>query len=253
MIFKTRNIKKQFDTVYDFELKNLIISGSSFAYNNHESAAVAWPYYLRDLGGFEQVLDTSMPGSGNQHIFNSLQWAIENDQPDPRKSLIIVQWSVNTHDDYICPEATANKTYPASFNYSKSVVSGTTGGINGKGNAPTELKNLALTKNSESRAIENYLYISGLFNFLTSQQYKFIFLSSPATVFLQRVNEFKIEKFLPKHINNNLNRMYSSMTSVAEWAVKHDLLSDDEIHPSPDGHLEWTKKVLLPYLIKKLD
>jgi hypothetical protein len=105
MIFKVRpNIKKQFDTVHNFDIKNLIVGGCSFTYNNHETSAVTWPYYLRDLGGFEQVLDCSLPGAGNSHIADSLQWALEVDRPEPADSLVIVMWSGCDRDDYICPE-----------------------------------------------------------------------------------------------------------------------------------------------------
>ena len=247
MIFKIRDIKKQFDTIHDFKLKNLIISGSSFAYNNSETTAVAWPYYLRDVGGFERVLDTSLPGAGNQHISNSLQWAIENDQPDPIESLIVIQWSHDTYDDYICPKSIIND-YPFKFNYSDNVMSGITGGIGGGGNTKKDLTALADTKTLESRAIENYLHISGLFNFLTSQHYKFIFLPNPAKIFLKGSANCKIEDFLPKHIKNKLNQMYIPITSIAEWAIKYNFLDYDQYHSVPDGHLDWTQKVLLPKL-----
>ena len=91
MIFKTRpNIKKQFDTIADLGIDNLIVSGCSFTHNNYNSSAVKWPYFLKDLGGFKQVLDCSLPGAGNQHISNSLLWALNIDQPDPKNSLIVV-------------------------------------------------------------------------------------------------------------------------------------------------------------------
>ena len=115
MIFKTRpGIKKQFDTVHDFGIKNLIVSGCSFTYNNHETSASTWPYYLKDLGGFDQVLDCSMPGAGNYHIASSLQWAIEMQNPDPTNSLVIVMWSGNDRDDYICPQSIITD-YPFKF------------------------------------------------------------------------------------------------------------------------------------------
>lgn len=117
MIFKTRpDIKKQFDTIADLGINYLIVSGCSFTYNNHDSFAASWPYYLKDLGGFTQVLDCSLPGAGNQHISNSLLWALNIDQPDPKNSLIVVMWSGNDRDDYICPESNNSDTYPFKFN-----------------------------------------------------------------------------------------------------------------------------------------
>ena len=180
MIFKTRpNIKKQFDTIHNFGFTNLIVSGCSYVYNNHESSAVTWPYYLRDMGGFDQVLDTSLPGAGNYHIASSLQWAIEMETPEVDKSLVIVMWSGHDRDDYICPISNISDDYPVKFKYSNTVLTGITGGSSPavKGNTYNGLKQLALTKTHESRAIENYLCIRGMWSFLTAAGYKFIFLT----------------------------------------------------------------------------
>ena len=42
--------------------------------------------------------------------------------------------------------------------------------------------------------------------------------------------------------------MFTKMTDLHTWALKNDQLTSDDFHPSPDGHLEWTRKVLLPKL-----
>ena len=128
MIFHQRpGIQKQFETVFDFNIKNLIVSGCSFTHNNSMSASVTWPYYLRDLGGFENVLDTSLPGAGNYHISNSLIWALESESTDPKQSLVIVMWSGNDRDDWITPVSNINQ-YPFEFKYSDNVMSAIAGG-----------------------------------------------------------------------------------------------------------------------------
>jgi len=248
MIFKTRDIKKQFNTMHDFGIKNLIVSGCSFTYNNHNTVAVTWPYYLRDIGGFEQVLDTSMPGAGNQHIANSLQWAIEIDQPDPADSLVIVMWSGNDRDDYICPIENDNNNYPFTFNYSNKVVSGITGGLLGRGNTLKGLVDLGKTKSLESRAIENYLYIIGLCNYLTVNKYKFVFLDYIDRSLPSRTKDFDIQEYLPNAAKIKFDNIITKISNPYEWAIKNNLLTSDDFHPSPDGHLSWTKQILLPYL-----
>jgi hypothetical protein len=148
MIFKTRNIKKQFNIIHNFGIKNLIVSGCSFTYNDVDTAPVTWPYYLRDLGGFDQVLDCSLPGAGNSHISDSLIWGLEIDQLDPAASLVIVMWSGHDRDDYICPNEHINN-YPFRFNYSKNVMSSITGGnaLESNGNSISDgLKKLSMTK-----------------------------------------------------------------------------------------------------------
>jgi hypothetical protein len=255
MIFKTRpDIKKQFDTIHDFGIKNLIVSGCSFTYNNHETSAVTWPYYLQDLGGFKQVFDCSMPGAGNSHIANSLQWAIEVDNPDPNDSLIIVMWSGNDRDDYICPEEN-NRPYPFKFNYNNNVFSGITGGSHGdsSGNTKEGLVALGKTKTVESRAIENYLIISSLYNFLQNKGYKFLFLNYADRSLPARHLDFDIFPYLPNSVHFNFKSMIESVVDPYTYTLKNDLLDLDDFHPSPDGHLDWTKQVLIPHLKSQFD
>jgi hypothetical protein len=234
MIFRTRNIPKQLSTVHDFGIKNLIVSGCSFTYNNNETSAVTWPYYLRDLGGFDQVLDCSLPGAGNHHISNSLQWALEVESPNPIDSLVVVMWSGCDRDDYICPEENI-KPYPFKFNYSTNIASAISGGsIN------DALLNLAQTKNLDSRAIENYLYINGLWNYLKNLGYPFVFLNFLDGNLPSRTRHFDITKHLPTAIKNQYNSMLTKITDPYTWALKNNLLTDDDFHPSPDGLPIWT-------------
>lgn len=251
MSFKVRNIKKQFDIIHNFGFKNLIVSGCSFTYNNHDTAAVTWPYYLRDLGNFEQVYDCSMPGAGNHHISNTLQWALDNNNLDPKESLVIVMWSGNDRDDYICPDSNISG-YPFRVKYSNTVSSGITGGLDVKANGNTVkgLKNFSLCKDYESRSIENYLFIRSLWNFLTVNGYQFIFLDYLDRNLISRTLDFDIRKYLPDTIKQKFNQMMTPITDPYEWAIRHNLLTDDDFHPSPDGHLSWTKKILVPELIK---
>jgi hypothetical protein len=249
MIFKTRpEIKKQFDTLHNFGIKNLIVSGCSFTYNNHESSAVTWPYYLRDIGSFTNVYDCSLPGAGNQHIANSLLWALEIDNPDPSDSLVVVMWSGVDRDDYICP---INKsTYPFQFRYSQNTMSGIAGGMDleSGGNTDKILKQLALTKDKESRSIENYLYFTSTYHGLKNLGYKFVFLNFLDSKLPSMTQHFDIKPYLPLRARQKIDQMMAPIIDPYEYAVKNDLLWSDDFHPSPDGHLNWTKHVLVPYL-----
>lgn len=251
MIFKTRpGIKKQFDTAYNFGLRNLIVSGCSFTHNNHESAAVTWPYYLRDIGGFDQVLDCSMPGAGNYHISNSLIWALENDRPDPEYSLVVVMWSGNDRDDYICPASQDNGSYPFRFAYSEKVITGISGGPHqdAKGNISPIFKQFSAIKTAESRAIENYLYISHTWHYLKSSGFKFMFLEFLNNNLPSRTSHFDIKQYLPMNVAKKLHSMMENITDPYTWALKNNLLTDDDFHPNPEGHLSWTRNVLLPHM-----
>lgn len=252
MIFKTRpGIKKQFDTDHDFGIANLIVSGCSFSFNNHESCAVTWPYYLRDIGGFKEVFDCSLPGAGNYHISNALIWALENDRLDAKNSLVIVMWSGNDRDDHICPTALEIESYPFRFDYSAKTMSGITGGshLEALGNTVNKFKEFTVSKSRESRAIENYLYIIDTWHYLKSSGFKFIFLEFLTGDLPSRTCHFDIKKYLPTHLANKLSTMIENIADPYAWALKNDLLNHaDNFHPSPQGHLSWTKNVLLPHM-----
>ena len=252
MIFQTLPIKKQFDTVSNFGLKNLIVSGCSFTYtfNRYESAPTTWPYYLRDLGGFDTVFDCSMPGAGNYHISHSLIWGLENDRLDPKNSLVIVMWSGNDRDDCIYPISQDNGSNPFRFNYSENTISGMTGGshLYAHSNINDLFKQFNTRKTAESRAIENYLYISSAWHYLKSAGFKFMFLEFLKGNLPSRTGHFDIKPYLPVNISKKLHGMMENIIDPYAYALKNNLLTDDDFHPSPDGHLSWTKNILLPHM-----
>jgi hypothetical protein len=257
MIFKTRpSIKKQYPTIANLGIDNLIVSGCSFTYNHHDSTATAWPYYLKDLGGFTQVLDCSMPGAGNQHVSHALQWALEMEPPDPKDSLVIVMWTGNDRDDYICPTTNIKpNSYPFKFCYSDAVETGITGGSypEATGNTVRDFKPFSTTKTKESRAIENYLYMTQTWNYLANRGYKFVFLNFLNSQLPSRSEHFDIGPLLPLLLKNKLKSMIADIIDPYTWAVKTDQLWEDDYHPSPNGHLDWTRNILLPYLKTKFD
>jgi hypothetical protein len=249
---KTRNIRRQFDVVYDLGYKNLLVSGCSFTYNNSDDTSVSWPYYLRDLANVEQVYDCSMPGAGNYHICHSTMWACENLDLDINNTLVVVMWSGYNRDDIIC-NANSVDDYPFVFNYTNTVVAGITGGNHSTASGSVGvLRDIDKIKNQQSRSVENYLYIVSLYNYLQSKKYKFLFLDFVDRSIPNRSHDFEIRNFL----NENLRRKYDSLFEVGienlyKFAVKNDLLMEDDFHPTPDAHLRWTKEYLLPYIINQ--
>jgi hypothetical protein len=252
MIFRTLNIEKRLDVIYNFGIKNLIVSGCSFTFNNSLHSSVTWPYYLRDLGGFETVYDTSLPGAGNYHIAGSLQLALELDTFDPEESLVIVMWSGNDRDDYLCPDSNYNTEfpYPCEFRYSKNVITGITGGANpdSRGNTKQGLRELANTKTPESRAYENYLLTVGLKNYLENNSYRYLFLDYIDRTLPSRTWDFPIEQHLPKQLAEKYKSSKADIVSPNTFALKNNMCHLDDFHPSPNGHLEWTKQILIPHL-----
>lgn len=252
MTFKTRPaLVNQFSKIHQFNFENLVVGGSSFTDNNHETQPVAWPYYLRDLGGFSDVLDCSMPGAGNYHISTSMQWAMENHNIDPSKNLVIVMWSGNNMDDCLSARQDIKDSYPVRFQYNSEVCSGITGGISAEGNLNSrKFKEYTLTKTPQTRAIENFLHILSLYNYLKVNNFSYVFLHHLNWSLPSRANDLDIRPYLPKNLVNQYNKMFAEIVTPYEFALKNGLLWDDDFHPSPDGHLIWTKTILLPKLIQ---
>jgi hypothetical protein len=249
--FKVRpGIKKQYDSLHNFGIENLIVSGCSFTYNHYETSACTWPYYLRDLGEFAQVFDCSLPGAGNHHISTALIWSLENQNIDPKTSLVVVMWSGCDRDDYLCPQSNNSNTYPYEFFYSKTVVSGITGGSRPEsvGNTNTGLKELGLTKTPESRAIENYLHVCTTWHYLHNRGYRCVFLQFLDDKLPSRTQHFDIRPYLSVPAKKNFDAIMTKIVDPYTWALRQDLLSKDDFHPSPAGHLSWTRQVLLPKL-----
>lgn len=248
---KPLRLSKQFDCIKDLGYKNLVASGCSFTYNNHASASVTWPLYLRDLGGFSQVTDLALPGAGNRHISSSTQWYLENSNLDCNDTLIIVMWSGNDRDDDIISHEHIND-YPMRFYYDSTVVTAMSTGAakQNVGNVSEEYWRLKQQyKTHQSRAIENYLYISGLYHYLKSNQYKFLFLNYLDREVPSRTVDFDIGKHLPDQLKTRLDCMVNTkVENIYKWCIQRDLLDSDDFHPSPDGHLAWTRQVLLPFL-----
>lgn len=249
MTFHVRQLPRCFDSIHDFGLKNLIVSGCSFTYNNNEHLCT-WPFYLRDLGNFQEVLDCSLPGAGNAHILWSMQWAITVKEPDPKDSLVVIMWSGNDRDDLIC-DATNITDYPFRFDYSKSVSSGISGGSDedSKGNVGSHEWPVRKLKSHRSRAIENFLYVSSLHSWLQTRGFRFVFLKHMNSLIPNRTLDFEIKNFLPQSVANKYSDMMDDVEDLYTWAVKTNQLMEDDFHPTPDGHLSWTKERLLPYLV----
>jgi hypothetical protein len=238
---KTRNIPKQFDAVADLGLENLYVSGCSFTYNNSEEHSVTWPYYLRDLGNFKQVYDSSLPGAGNYHIANSLVWTLERIKSSPNDTLVVVMWSGIDRDDAIISKDFSND-YMTEFEYDNNVIAGISGGLSGTGNFDN-CRNLS--KDRKSRSIENLLYYTTTYHYLKSNGYPFVFLEYLNPRIPNRTDDFV------NLYQQDIDYMFDDIQTLYEFAIRNDLLENDDFHPSPDGHLNWTREVLLPYLVDK--
>lgn len=248
MTFRTRQVSPALSLLHDLGLTNLVVSGCSFTYNNHDTESVSWPYYLADLMGFRKVWDCSLPGAGNHYISTSLIWNLARTRLDPAQTLVAVMWSGHDRDDIIAKEICLNDYSTKSY-YCPGVVAGISGGrIMSSGNLKSPLSVIDVWKNQRSRSVENYLYIETCRAWLSDRGYRFVFLDYLDRKLPCRNSDFDISQHLPVDAVDDLKRAMAPIQDPYHFCLRRDLLCDDDFHPSPQGHLEWTQEILVPYL-----
>lgn len=235
--------------IHDFGYDNLVVSGCSYTYNNSDEHSCTWPYYLKELGNFKTIYDCSLPGAGNYHIAHSLQWDLGEGKLDPKNTFVIVMWSGNDRDDLIGDINVLND-YPMKYCYLPSVSSIITGGSNqdSSPNTKINIKNILDVKNQQSRAVENFLYRDSLKTWLDYHEYSSVFLEYIDRSLPNRTTDFDIRPYLPTVYQKRLDEITSKCLDSYSFCLKNNLLYEDDFHPSADGHLEWTTKILVPFL-----
>jgi hypothetical protein len=243
------------------DFKNLVVSGCSFSTVTNNQVESSWPQYLQTRLGIENLYPLARFAAGNRQISTSLVWFLENHQLDPRDTLIVVMFSGNDRSDEIVDaNCLARPDHPiAHYCYTPNVVCATTGGVvEGFGNTKAQYafrKTINAMKSNESRAVENYLHIVNLHNYLQNNSYQTtVFTKFVDTACPNRSLDFDIGSYLPDTLADRLNLiMDTELGNLYAWCLKHDLLEQDDFHPAPDGHLSWVDHVLVPYLVKKLN
>jgi hypothetical protein len=241
----------KFSSIHDFGWKNLVTAGCSFTYNNSTEHVCSWPYYLKGLGGFKRVFDCSLPGAGNFHISHSSRWALLNSpELDPTDTLVVIMWSGNDRDDFICSADSLND-YPAVHNYDSGICTGITGGTYEKaiGNIDIDLLGIKSIKNKKTRAVENFLYIESLKTWLEQKGFTFVFLDYIDRSLPNLTLDFDIRPFLPDPMRKQLESMISKCRDPYSFCLKNDLIDVDDFHPTPTGYLTWTREILIPHLM----
>lgn len=249
---------RTFDVECDLGYRDLIVSGCSFSNNFNKNHIHTWPYYLRDLGGFEKVWNRSCAGAGNSHIVRSIISCIELGDFDPAHTLVVVMWSGYDRDDFLVdPKVVNQKNLKSSpqdyFSYTDDVTIGVTGGLLGDSNLLINVENIKKIKSVQSRALENYILMQSLAGYLDAHHFKYVFteFSTPG-----KMNDTNFDP-LP-HLPNKLQEPFcklvrSVVPNLGDWALPQleyykEHKGGDGYHPDADQHLSWTRSVLLPYL-----
>lgn len=250
-------VSRTFDSIIDLGYENLLASGCSFTRNKGLAHIESWPYYLRDLANFKQVYDCSCAGAGNKHIHDSVIYALEEDETiTPENTFVIVMWSAYDRDDFIVSQEHILEEANCSYLYKDTVGVAITGGLAGRSNSILSLDNIKKLKTHESRAVENYICISGLHHYLNSRGFSFVFteFSTPGT---KRDLNFDIANYLdPVLVNKFKNLVRGVSPNLGDYGQQFDIAVDPQkkrYHPTVDAQLNWTRDILIPYLRNKND
>jgi hypothetical protein len=159
-------------------------------------------------------------------------------------------WSGHDREDEIFSSDAIDVNSNFVYHFTDNVCLGLTGGSTRDGDGNTNwfgYRDIHKFKNFESRAIENAIWKIQLKRYLDNLGYQSIFVDFLDPKFPNRTNNFDIIEFLPDAIKETYNSIMDPVQDMYSFCLKRMLLDNDDFHPSPDGHLAWTKDVLLPY------
>lgn len=243
---------KTFAVEHELGFCNLVVGGCSFTNNFDTEHIHAWPFYLRDLGGFADVYDTSCPGAGNSHIHRSIITCIDTNDLDADNTLVVVMWSGYDRDDFIVDPRSCDKRSPDHYAYTDHASLGFTGGLLGDSNLLVNVEPIKKIKSNASRSLENYIAIRSLSTYLQAQGFKHVFceFSTPGQM---KDNNFDPAVYLPQSLQVPFVNMVRELApNLGDWAIPDLKNTQDGYHPDAEHHLAWTRSVLLPFIKSKL-
>lgn len=249
---KHRNIARQFASCAHTQYPNLLVSGCSYTWNNSESCAVTWPYYLRDLAAFDQVWDVSQPASGYNHTHTAVVTELEtNTALTPETTLVIIMWSglerVDITADQDLVETWTNMPLPdLGWNLSTLGLHNTRPDwLNRLRQAPNALVEQLRVQyqrliSRESQQLESAVKLISLAGYLANRGFESVFVDWDDT----RGHQAR------PGMDPWAQGRFADIETLGSWASRTGQRLPDR-HPSPDAHLSWTREHLLPWLIQK--
>ena len=206
---------------------------------------LAWPVYTRDLLDFDRVLDCSCSGAGNKHIHDSIILALESDSNlTPSNTQVVVMWSGHDRDDFMVASDSVNPTNSDRYCYADNVELVLTGGILGGSNCVLSVDVIKKIKSDKSRALENFIYIVGLHQYLTARGFNFVFTNFSTAL---RLCGLDIKKYLTAGQSQTLDNALAVTTALGDYALD----TIDGTHPSSQWHHKWAENILVPQLLKQ--
>lgn len=224
----------------------LVVSGCSFTANdrNQANCATTWPGMLMDRCGFQQGLDYSVAGAGNNYIADSILHHVESMTPqDIEKTLIVIMWSGLNRIDVADSDVSKNINGPILNNklyYRKDNPEQIANDVEAK-------KQLA--QQSAERIFQTH-------RLLTEKNISFVFsfycnlLYPPYIPKRDLTHEFEnhVDPATLQQLRHLIHIPKQPMDFMFEYGFERDLLAEDYFHPNYNCLLNWTDEILLPGL-----
>ena len=240
-----RQLARSFAPLAKPRFQNLLVSGCSFTYNDSDQHICSWPYYMRDLGGFSQVLDCSQSGAGNNHVFNSVVNEIEtNPAVAADNTVVIVMWSGLTRTDVIATPDITRKWHSESNYHFNNWFSTFSIFNRPQGSGYRALEELCQlykrTVSVDAQVYESLIKMIALRAYLDQRGFESVALSwkDPALEYHNR----NIDQCI---IDSAVQTLDTTVEYLDSYAQRHCEQAPDG-HPTGAGYLGWTRNCLLP-------
>jgi hypothetical protein len=231
------------DQTYRCTSTKLITSGCSFTASTLQlQTAASWPGYVMDRCRFDQCIDYSYAGSGNEYIGDSiLHFFSQIPDSSLDQYMVIVMWS-----------GIDRKT--------KKVFGTDMPNLNGVVYQRIQDVNKIDHKEKQCRALESANKILEVYNYLVKRKIAFAFTAYANMLYTpyipKRDTTFEFDKFVSDSLLMQLQNLpwipNSSMDFLYEYAFVNDFLnSGDYFHPPAECNLKWTDEILLPGMVKQ--
>lgn len=241
--------------------KNLVVSGCSFTYNQKVGGPFAWPNILASW--YDLTLhNLSVPGAGNTHISNSVQFYLEQHQElTTDNTLVLVMWSGPGRIDWMTDKTLSrfSDIYPATHEYvpgCELVCGGHWWNITKPDHLRGTLIEYSKYQSECSLAAHTWMAMNSLSNYLTVKNFEYYYtsfldLSKPVMHDMQKSDLFT--ELAQLKLNFDFSRWISNERDeyLGDFVRKRKLLDDDKFHPSMLGNEAWLTEVLIPKLQNK--
>lgn len=243
------------------KFKHLVVSGCSFTHNNWHESHCVWANALAHWSCMT-IDNLAIPGAGNTHIKNSIVLHLERTRPDPDNTLILVMWSGPERIDWITDKNSSKfrEKYPFSYDYTQNnelTLGGNWWANKAESHLLQTLIEYSKYQSGSSLALNSWIQIQDLENYLKCNNYEYYFLSwfnynDPIHSgncwinFDQECNQMGLSRPTWQWLATDVDK------SLGRWTQNRpEYLWTDKLHPTWQGHEAWLRAVLVPELIEK--